>query len=106
MLEGRKQSRVSERFLVQITSVLDPHLDELASVENLSLRGAQIKTARSWELGSHVDLKAHPGELKARARVVYCQAAGPKTFLVGLDFLQTNQAETQTNASQETRDAR
>ena len=93
LLEGRKEQRVPERILVQVSAVHDPLVEELAPVENLSFRGARIKTERPWELGSHVDLKAQPGDLKARARVVYCQAAGLKTFAVGLNFLQTNGAD-------------
>lgn len=90
LLEGRKERRVPERMLVQISAVHDPRLEELASIENLSPRGARIKTERSWEHGCHVDVMANPGDLRARARVVYCQAIGPKMFVVGLNFLQTN----------------
>ena len=91
--EGRKQTRDPQRLLVEISAVRDPRLVELVSAENLSPRGAQIKTARSWELGSHVDLKSHSGELRARARIVYCHPLGPKSFVVGLDFLQTNEGD-------------
>ena len=93
LLEGRKEPRVPERMLVQISAVHDPRLEELASIENLSPRGARIKTERSWEPGCHVDVKTNPGQLRARARVVYCQAVGPKTFMVGLNFLQPNVGE-------------
>jgi len=70
LLEGRKQSRRVERFLVQVSSVHDPRLTELASVENQGPHGVQLATERSWELGSHVEVKAVAGDLKARARVV------------------------------------
>ena len=86
-LEGRKHSRNAERFLVQVSSVLDPRLMELASLENQSPNGVQLATERSWELGSHVDVKSVVGDLKARARVVYCKALGPKKFVVGLNIL-------------------
>lgn len=85
-LEGRTQSRIPQRFLVQISPVHDPLLAELVSVENLSSRGARITSQRPWELGCHVDLKSRVGELHARARIVYCQAIGSKTFAVGLNF--------------------
>lgn len=87
LLEGRKHPRRAGRFLVQVSSIRDPRLTELASVENQSLNGVRITTERPWELGSHVDVKATTGNLEARARVVYCQALGPKKFVVGLNIL-------------------
>ena len=87
LLEGRRHPRHDERFLVQVSSVLDPLVTQLASVENQSPNGVQLVTERSWELGSHVDVKAVARNLKARARVVYCNALGPKKFVVGLNIL-------------------
>ena len=87
MLEGRKQPRTPERLLVQISSVHDPRLAELTSVENVGSHGARVTTERSWEPGSHVAMKSTTGELLARARVVYCQVIGPRAFAVGLDLL-------------------
>ena len=72
---------------MQVSSVLDPLLTELASVENQSTYGVQLATERSWEPGSHVEVKAVAGNLKARARVVYCNGLGPKKFVVGLNIL-------------------
>jgi hypothetical protein len=90
LLEGRKHSRIVERFLVQVSSVHDPLLTELASVENQSPYGVQLATERSWELGSHVDVQSVAGNLKARARVVYCMILGPKKCVVGLNILSCN----------------
>lgn len=47
----------------------------------------QLAMERSWELGWHVDVKPVAGNLKARARVVHCNALGPKKFVVGLNIL-------------------
>lgn len=88
--EGRRHRRTTERFLVQVSSVRDPLLTEIASVENQSRYGVQLATKRSWELGLHVDVESVAGNLenlKARTRVVYCKAVGPKKFVVGLDIL-------------------
>lgn len=87
LLEGRKHLRTGERFLVQVSSVHEPLLTELASVENQSPSGVRVSTERSWELGLHVDVKSVAGDLHARARVVYCKALGPKKFVVGLNIL-------------------
>jgi hypothetical protein len=87
MLEGRKHPRTPERLMVQISALHDPRLAELTSVENVSSHGARVTTERPWELGAHVAMKSATGELMARARVVYCQAIGPRAFAVGLDIL-------------------
>jgi hypothetical protein len=86
MLEGRKLPRTATRLLVHILSVRDPRLTDLASIENLSSRGARVTTQRTWELGSQVVIRAISGGMNARARVVYCQPIA-KDFAVGLDFL-------------------
>jgi len=87
LFEGRKHPRTGERFLVQVSSVHEPFLTELASVENQSPSGVRLATERSWELGLHVDVKSVAGDMNARARVVYCKALGPKKFIVGLNIL-------------------
>ena len=87
LFEGRKHLRKDERFLVQVSSVHDPLLTALASVENQSPSGVRLATERSWELGLHVDVKSVAGDLNARGRVVYCKSLGPKKFIVGLNIL-------------------
>ena len=57
LLKGRRQARVPERMLVQISAVRDRRLEELAPVEGPNPRGVRIKTQRPWEPGCHVDLK-------------------------------------------------
>lgn len=89
-LDDRKQLRTVERFLVLASSVYDPLLTELASVESQSPKGVRLATEQSWELGTHVDLKSLAGDLTARARVVYCSALDPKKFVVGLNILSGN----------------
>ena len=87
LLEGRKHLRTGERFLVQLSSVHDPLLTELASVENQSPSGVRLATERFWESGLHVDVKSAASDLSARARVVYCKSLGPQKFVVGLNIL-------------------
>lgn len=90
LLEGRRHLRTGERFLVLVSSVHDPLLTELVSVENQSPGGVRVATERAWELGLHVDVKSIAGDLSARARVVYCKALGPKKFVIGLNILSRN----------------
>ena len=65
-------------------------MTELASVEDQSPNGVRLATERAWELGAHIVLKSVAGNLqnlKARARVVYCNTLGPRQFVVGLNIL-------------------
>jgi len=80
MLEGRKELRTATRLLVSIFPVRDPRLTDLASIENLSSRGARVTTQRPWELGSHVGIRAMSGAMSARARVVRCSKRTPSRF--------------------------
>jgi hypothetical protein len=73
-------------MLVQLSSMDEPLVSELGSLENVSPQGARVATERSWNAGSLVLLKSAQGDLWARARVVYCQAVGRSEFAVGLDF--------------------
>jgi hypothetical protein len=88
MVEGRKQPRITRRFLAQVFSAHDPLQEELVSVENVSLRGARVATVRAWAPDSHVLVKFTSAELRAKsARVVYCQSVSDKEFAVGLELL-------------------
>jgi hypothetical protein len=87
MLEGRKHSRTPRRFLAQMSAVRDPLVGEVVLVQNLSSHGVRVATEKAWEAGCHVDVKSSAAELRARARVVYCQPIGPRAFSVGLDLL-------------------
>lgn len=87
LLEGRKQPRITKRFLLQPCAVHAPRLEELVSGENFSPCGARVATQRSWEPGCHVEVTSHAGDPGGRARVVYCSAIGDRKFIVGLDFI-------------------
>ena len=98
LLEGRKNARNPKQFLIQVSAVHEPRLAGMATVINVSLRGARVTTWRSWELGSQLDIESPTtGDNWARARVVYCLPVSSKEFAVGLDFLnQTSQWGKQT----------
>jgi len=87
LAESRKHPRSRQQIHVQLFSVSDSHVSELPTVENISMHGARLATARFWEPGLHVDLKSSTGNLWGRARIVYCQSMSTNTFAVGLNFL-------------------
>jgi hypothetical protein len=71
---------------VHLSSVDEPLVSELASIENVSAQGARVATERSWNPGSLILVKSSGGELWAQARAVYCQPISPKGYAIGLDF--------------------
>jgi len=89
LLNGRKQARTPERFLLQISAVHHPSLADMAVLENLSPCGARVSTEHFWDPGCHVEVKSRIHELSATARVVYCHPGNANTFAVGLNFLIT-----------------
>lgn len=80
--DGRRRQPTPEGFLIRISALHDPRLDELAFVESL-----RLATERPWEPGTDVEVKSRTGEARGRARVVYCKAVGEKSYVVGLNFL-------------------
>lgn len=70
--EGRKHPRIAERFLVQVSSVHDPLLIELASIyANLS-PPLGVSPARRGHDG---------GEMTARVQKNFCQHPGHKVHM-------------------------
>ena len=94
MLEYRKEPRFPMQFLI-MSSVQDHHQEEWVSVENVSLHGVRVATARAWEPGSHVAVRSINGDLTNRARVVYCQRVSDKEFAVGLFLTPADDANLQ-----------
>ena len=87
LLDGRKQPRTPERFLMQLSALRYPSRSDLAFVENLSPCGARVSTEHFWDPGSDVEIKSRVHELSTMARVVYCHPSTASTFAVGLNFL-------------------
>jgi len=87
MDSGRREKRSAKKFVVLLSNGTNPVLAECASTENVSANGARVRTARSWRQDTRVLVKSSLGELRARARVVYCQTLPDSTFAVGLEFL-------------------
>ena len=59
---------------------------ELAFTEDVSSRGARVRTKVPWKPGTHVFVKSWNDKFWARARVVYCQVLRVKTCVLGLEF--------------------
>jgi len=83
---GRREKRRPQRLVVLLSNGTKPLDAECASTENVSTNGARVRTVRRWEPDTRVVVKSPLGELRAEARVVYCEALPDTTFAVGLEF--------------------
>lgn len=65
---------------------------ELTSTENVSFRGARVRTKFLWKPDTRVFVKSWNDKFWARARVVYsyCQVPQVKTCVLGLEFYATS----------------
>ena len=83
----RREVRSSQRLLVSLSNATQTMVAECASTENISAYGVRVRTVRRWKPDTRVLVKSPVSELRAEARVVYCQTLPDTTFAVGLEFL-------------------
>lgn len=84
---GRLERRNRLAVPVEIFSLQDPSATERTATENLCSLGARLLTHRPKEPNEHVMVRSFGGELRAVARVVYCQRLSDGRFGVGIQFL-------------------
>ncbi len=63
-----------------------PLIVETVRVENISSRGARVRTQRVWQAHDQLVLTGMLGEFRVDAEVVYCQRLGPDECAIGLKF--------------------
>jgi hypothetical protein len=82
--------RLEDRSPLHVTvdlSGLDVHTAAQQGItENVSARGARVVTSKPWHPNDHVTVRSLLGNLRSRARVVYCQPLGQDSFAVGLEL--------------------
>ena len=82
--------RLQNRSPVHVTvdlSGLDVHTAAQQGItENVSARGARVVTSKPWQPNDHVTVRSLLGNLRSRARVVYCQPLGNDSFAIGLEL--------------------
>jgi len=86
---GPKEKRSRKRIEVLLSDGEQPSFGERASKENISPSGMRVQTQRPWKPGSRLRVKSTMGDLRATARVVYCQFLAPKPFALGLELART-----------------
>ncbi len=63
-----------------------PLIVETVWVENISSRGARVRTRRAWQAHDLLTLTGMLGDFRADAEVIYCQRLGPDECAIGLKF--------------------
>jgi hypothetical protein len=71
---------------VRISSLRDPLATERTTTENVCSLGVRIVTQRAWELDERLWVNSLDWDLRALARVVYCQRLVDGRFGIGLQF--------------------
>ena len=82
--------RLQNRSPVHVTvdlSGLDVHtVAQRGVTENVSARGARVVTSKPWHPNDHITVRSLLGNLRSRARVVYCEQLGNDSFAIGLEL--------------------
>lgn len=83
---GRLEKRIQLAFPVQISSLYDPSTSERTTTENVCSLGMRVLTQKARELNERLMISSLVGDLRALARVVYCQRLPGGRFGVGIQF--------------------
>src|SRR5205809_6878363 len=86
---GRLEKRIQLSLPVQISSLYDPSKAERTTTENVCSLGMRLLTQKAKELNERLMISSLVGDLRALARVVYCQRLPNGCFCVGLQFQET-----------------
>ena len=84
---GRLEKRVRLTINLEISNLLDPSSKERASTENVSSLGMRVMTQTPKEVNECLVLRTIGGDLRAVARVIYCERLANERFGVGVKFL-------------------
>jgi PilZ domain len=82
----RAEERTPLRVTVDLAS-LDVHATAQRGItENVSAHGARVVTSHAWRRNERLNVRSLLGDLKSRARVVYCEPLGVESYAVGLEL--------------------
>jgi hypothetical protein len=61
---------------------------ETTFTENVSTRGARVRSVRRWRAGESVSVMSLSDGFRSLARVAYCEPQGNMGFAIGVEFLE------------------
>jgi hypothetical protein len=88
-IANRSEQRIPLTVRVDLCSLDIRHRAYEGITENISSHGARVVSYRPCKTNERLNLRSLPGDFRARARVVYCDALGVNSFAIGLQLLAT-----------------
>jgi len=86
---NRLENRTALRVAVDLASLEIRYPAQQGVTENISLHGARVITGKPWPLNGRLNLRSLVGNLRSRARVVYCEPRPTGDFVLGLQLSAT-----------------
>jgi hypothetical protein len=83
---GRIERRIRLAVPIQISSTLEPSATERTTTENVCSVGARVLSQKNRKLNESLVVATAAGDLKAPARVVYCERLPDGRYGIGLEF--------------------
>jgi len=83
---GRLEKRIQLSLPVQISNLSDPSMTERTTTENVCSLGMRLLTQKARERNERLMISSMVGDMRALARVVYCQRLPDGRFGVGIQF--------------------
>lgn len=83
---GRLEKRIPLAVPVEISSLQNPGPGERTVTENVCSLGVRVVTGHSRDSNERLMVSSLAGDLRAMARVVYCQRLPDGRFAIGLVF--------------------
>ena len=83
---GRLEKRIPLSLPVQISSLYDHSKAERTTTENVCSLGMRVLTQKAKELNERLMISSLVGDLRALARVVYCQRLPDGRFGIGIQL--------------------
>jgi PilZ domain len=83
----RVEERIPLTVRVDLCSLDVRHPTQEGVTENVSTHGVRVVSNNPWKCNQRLNLWCLPGDFRARARVVYCEPLGARSFAIGLQVL-------------------
>lgn len=83
----RLERRIPLAVRVDLCSLDVRHPAQEGVTENVSSHGVRVVSTNPWKRNERLNLWSLPGDFRARARVVYCESLGHRSFAIGLQLL-------------------
>ena len=83
---GRLEKRIALSLPVEISNLYDPSRTERSTTENVCSLGMRLLTQKARELNERLMISSMVGNMRALARVIYCERLPDGRFGVGIQF--------------------